>query len=91
MEHRFLEELNTLRDVVDGLFFPRLRFCKQPARTRVHLTILVHIPLAQATFRLLEPTRTLSSPKPTSITSPLVQPQYGRCHLVIFPAVGNST
>jgi hypothetical protein len=31
------------------------RLRKQPAKIRVYSTVLVHIPLAQATFRLLEP------------------------------------
>ena len=41
--------------LMDVLFFPRLRLRKQPAKTRVYPTVLVHIPLVQATFRLLEP------------------------------------
>jgi hypothetical protein len=66
------------------VLFPRLR--KQPAKTRVYPTVLVHIPLAQATFCLLEPPeRWLCFDAPLSQTHldtiPLVQPQHGYCHL----------
>ena len=55
--------------LTDILFFPRLHLCKERTRTRVHPTVLVHCPPAQATFRLHEPTSTLSFLKQTSIPS----------------------
>jgi hypothetical protein len=77
---------------MDVLFFPRLRLCKQPAKTRVYPTFLVHIPLAQATFRILEPPErrlcfnTLLSQAYLDIIR-LVQPQHGCCHV---PHLGQS-
>ena len=70
---------------MDVLLFPGLRLRKQPAKTRVYPTVLVHISLAQATFRLLEPPeRRLCFDAPLSQayldTIRLVQPHHG-CHL----------
>ena len=71
--------------LMDVLLFPGLRLRKQPAKTRVYPTVLVHIPLVQATFRLLEiPEWQLCFDAPLSQpyldTIRLVQPHHG-CHL----------
>jgi hypothetical protein len=74
------------------VLFPRLRLRKQPAKTRVYPTVLVHIPLAQATFRPPEPPERrlcfdalLSQAYLDAIR--LVQPQHGYCHV---PHLGQS-